>query len=135
MKQNWLVKNIVNNILVVFVYLFLQVTELSVVTSLFFAYLCAMTVNTFLFPIPKEIKDKIEKQHPGEKHILALLIMVMIISLVNAFIVSYFWDIFVKIGIDESTGLITAILIYNAVCTLADKFMMKVVEEELDNKF
>lgn len=49
--------------------------------------------------------------------------------------VSYLWDIFVKIGIDESTGLIAAILIYNAVCTLADKFMMKVVEEELDNKF
>lgn len=132
MQNNWLVKNLVNNFIIIFAYLFLGFAEISPLFSLVFAYFFATIIGLVLFPIPKHIEAKLNS-HPefSEFSETSLWIGIVIISIVSGVVVYYFWHLIVDMGYDENQTIVWVILTYNLLGSMVDNHIKKAVEEEL----
>lgn len=132
MKQNWLAKNILSNVVIIITYLILVSENIPTIPALIVGYIASMTIINITFPVPEEIKNKVEAYWQQEDpSMMTVGLVILILSLINAIAIYFIWQWVITFGIDENSGLVWTILFYNAGCTLFDRHAMKVVEEEL----
>lgn len=132
MKQHWLAKNILSNVVVILTYLILGSENIPPIPSLIAGYIASMTIGNLVFPVPEDIKNKVEAHWQQEDpSTVTVGIVILILSLINAFAIYFTWQWLTGFDIDENTALVGTILFYNAGCTLFDRHAMKMLEEEL----
>jgi xanthosine utilization system XapX-like protein len=132
MKQNWLAKNIVTNIVVLVVFLLLGTENVPAIPSLVTGYLVSMVIGNQVFPLPDELKHKVEAHWQQEDpSMFTVGVVMLMLSTIHAVVVYVCWQWLVSADVDNNTAFVWIILIYNAVCTLVDRHAMKLVEEEL----
>lgn len=132
MKQNWLAKNILSNVVVIITYLILVSENIPTIPALIVGYIASMSIGNIAFPVPDDIKKKVEAHWQQEDpSMITVGLVILVLSIINATAIYFIWQWIITYGIDGNTGLVWTILFYNAGCTLFDRHAMKMVEEEL----
>lgn len=131
MKQNWLAKNILSNVVVIITYLILVSENIPTIPALIVGYIASMVSVILLFLSPMTLRKgrstlatrRSINDYCWSRH--------LVLSIINATAICFIWQWIITYGIDGNTGLVWTILFYNAGCTLFDRHAMKMVEEEL----